>query len=195
MKQKIYIYSISILIFGVLTSGLLMNNSKELNDPKPKKEMVDRGEYLVTLMGCTDCHTPKKMTPNGPEPDPDRWLMGYPGNDPLPEIDKSETAPGKWVLFNGDQTATVGPWGVSFAGNLTPDETGLGNWTYENFKRAMTEGKFKGLENSRPLLPPMPWPNYRNIEDQDLKAIFTYLQSIKPIKNVVPSFIPASEIN
>jgi hypothetical protein len=62
-------------------------------------------------------------------------------------------------------TATIGPWGMSFAGNLTPDDTGIGNWTYENFEKAMRKGKFKGLDGSRPILPPMPWQMLANVTD------------------------------
>ncbi len=126
------------------------------------------------------------MTPQGPVPDMDRWLMGYPSQDPLPEINKNEIGPDKWVLLNNDLTAAVGPWGVSFAANLTPHQTGLGNWTFEQFKKAMTEGKYKGVENTRMLLPPMPWQSYAGMKDEDLKAIYEYLKSIKPIENLVP---------
>ena len=156
--------------------------------------LIEKGKYLSTVIGCDHCHTPKKMTPQGPVPDLDRWMMGYPAGDPLPEIDTSEITPGKWALFNGDLTAAVGPWGISYSANLTSDETGVGSWTFEQFKRAMVEGKYRGLENSRPLMPPMPWQSYRNMKDEDLKAIFAYLQSVKPIANVVPSYVPPNEI-
>tara|TARA_R110002094_G_scaffold3622_1_gene11771 strand:- start:315 stop:614 length:300 start_codon:yes stop_codon:yes gene_type:complete len=89
-------------------------------------------------------------------------------------------------------TAAVGPWGTSFAANLTPDETGIGNWSEAQFLKAIKEGKFKGMENTRPLLPPMPWTEYRNFTDEDLKAIFAYLKTIKPIDNVVPAAILAT---
>jgi hypothetical protein len=85
-----------------------------------------------------------------------------------------------------DLTSCVGPWGISFAGNLTSDETGIGNWTEENFLRAIKKGKYKGLENSRPLLPPMPWFVYKNMSDEDLKSIFAYLKTVKAVENVVP---------
>jgi hypothetical protein len=90
-------------------------------------------------------------------------------------------------MFYPDLTATAGPWGVSFAGNITPDETGIGNWTEEQFKKAITQGKSKGLDGGRMLLPPMPWFNYTTLKDEDVHAIFTYLRSIKPVKNVVPA--------
>jgi hypothetical protein len=157
------------------------------------EQMVQRGEYLVTTMGCNDCHSPKKMGPQGPMIIPELMLSGYPADRPLPKVDVQTIKKG-WVLLVEDLTAAAGPWGVSFAANLTPDQTGIGNWTEENFKRALKEGKFKGLEGSRSLLPPMPWTNFVNISDEDVAAIFAYLKSIKPVSNAVPMAIPPEEI-
>jgi hypothetical protein len=153
-------------------------------------DLVARGEYLVTTIGCDHCHTPKVMTPGGPVPDMNRWLMGYPAQDPLPRININEIGPDQWVLLNNDLTAAVGPWGVSFSANLTPHQSGIGNWTFDQFKKAMTEGKYKGVENTRMLLPPMPWQSYAHMKEEDLEAIFAYLQSITPIENLVPNHIP-----
>ena len=94
------------------------------------------------------------------------------------------------ALLSMDLTAAVGPWGTSFAANLTSDESGIGNLTEEQFKRALTKGLYKGLEGSRPLLPPMPWQNFKDIKDEDVHAMFLYLQSTKPVANVVPAPIP-----
>jgi hypothetical protein len=149
-----------------------------------EKPLTARGKYLVTIMGCNDCHSPKKFGPQGPVPDPERLLSGHPSDSPLPTVDKTRIGP--WLWFNDQSTAFVGPWGASFAANLTPDATGIGNWSEEQFKKAMQQGKYKGLDNSRPLLPPMPWPAYRQLADQDLKAIFAYLRSLKPVKNIPP---------
>jgi mono/diheme cytochrome c family protein len=148
-------------------------------------ELVARGKYLVEIMGCHDCHSPKIMTPEGPVPDPDRLLSGHPSNEMNPPLDPKAN-PG-WVLFSPGLTSAVGPWGTSFSGNLTSDDSGIGNWTEEQFKRAITKGLYKGLEGSRPLLPPMPWQNFKHISDKDVHAIFTYLQSTKPVENVVPA--------
>lgn len=153
------------------------------------EELTSRGEYLVTANGCADCHAPKIMTEHGPEPDMDRYLSGYPATDTLPPIPEG-LANSPWILFNPQLTAYVGPWGTSFAANLTPDPSGLGSWTLEQFMRAIREGKYKGLENSRPLMPPMPWQQFRHFTDQDLEAIFLYLKSLKPIDNVVPAYQP-----
>jgi hypothetical protein len=76
--------------------------------------------------------------------------------------------------------------GVSFSANITSDDTGIGSWTLEQFKKAFTKGRYKGLDNTRPLLPPMPWENYRNMADDDVESIFLYLKSTKPVKNIVP---------
>ena len=90
------------------------------------------------------------------------------------------------IQWERSGTAAVGPWGTSFASNLTPHETGIGNWTFEQFTKAMKEGKSKGLENGRMLLPPMPWVGYKSLKNDELKAIFDYLQYLKPIENLVP---------
>lgn len=149
---------------------------------------IERGKYLVEVMDCTSCHSPKIFTPNGPVPDPSRLFGGYDASQPLLELSKQEMEVAKkWVLFYPDLTAAVGPWGVSFAGNISSSDTGIGTWSYEQFKRAITEGKFKGLENGRPLLPPMPWQAYGTLKDEDIKAIFDYLKSTKPVNNVVPA--------
>ena len=56
------------------------------------------------------------------------------------------------------------------------------------------EGKYKGLDGSRPLLPPMPWPNFAQMTDEDLKAVFAYLKSTKPVRNIVPTPIMLAEL-
>ncbi len=157
------------------------------------EDLVKKGEYLVTIMGCNDCHSPKKMGPNGPEVIPELMLSGYPADRPIVKFDTTWTNKGFAILYP-DLTAAAGPWGVSFAGNLTPDPTGIGSWTEEQFKIAITKGKFKGIEGSRDLLPPMPWFNLTNMKDDDIKAVFAYLKSLPPVKNVVPAAIPPGEM-
>ncbi len=146
--------------------------------------LVGRGKYLVEIMGCHDCHSPKQMGPNGPYLDPERILSGYPADRPLPPQPVSHEG---WALLTMDLTAAVGPWGTTFAANITSDESGIGNWTEEQFERALKKGLYKGLEGSRPLLPPMPWQNYVNMSKEDLSAVFAYLKSTKPVANVVPA--------
>lgn len=191
MKNKVIMIFIA-LLFTLVTQCNRPAGTPSSDTPQtdPAQSLAERGEYLVTIIGCDHCHAPKMMTAEGPVPDRDRWLMGYPSQDPLPAMVKNESAPGQWTLFNNDLTAAVGPWGVSFSANLTPHPTGLGTWTFEQFKKAMTQGRYKGIENTRMLLPPMPWQSYSHMKDEDLEAIFEYLKTIKPIENLVPDHIP-----
>ena len=149
-------------------------------------DTVAHGEYLVTILGCHDCHSPKKMGPQGPELIPELMLSGYPSDRPVGKVNVEAIQEG-WALFNADLTLGVGPWGATFAANITPDESGIGTWTLEQFKRPPTQGRSKGLENGRMLQPPMPWFNYTTMADGDVAAIFAYLKSIKPVRNVVPT--------
>lgn len=155
---------------------------------------VERGRYLATIAACHDCHTPKTFTAAGPEPDMSRALSGHPAGDKLPPFPPGVIGPDKWgALANNHFTAWVGPWGVSFARNLTPDmATGLGSWTEEMFIKTIRDGKHQG--EGRPLLPPMPWPVYRQMTDEDLKATFAYLRSLPPIQNAVPDPIPPEKL-
>jgi len=141
----------------------------------------------VKIMGCHDCHTPLTIGPNGPEPDMTRALSGHPEQiGPLPGTKAAE--PYLWSAF-ATNTAFSGPWGVSYTFNLTPDvNTGLGTWTEEMFVQAIRTGRHMGV--ARPINPPMPWPAYRNATDEDLKAIYAYLRTIKPIVNHVPAYEP-----
>ena len=147
------------------------------------------GEHLVTITGCNDCHTPKKMTDRGPIIDTSLRLSGHPAMMPRINVDRKAMEK-KGYVTTMDLTEWVGPWGVSYAANLTPDQTGLGGWTIENFTRALREGKFKGIESGRQMLPPMPWDMFKHMTDYEIKAIFAYLQSIKPISNIVPAALP-----
>ena len=153
------------------------------------ESQIKWGEHLVLIGGCNDCHTPKKMGPHGPELDSALWLSGHPATMPSFEIDRKEMQ-SKGLIVTQDLTEWVGPWGVSFAANLTPDPSGLGNWSENQFIYAIRNGKYKGLPDSRPILPPMPWEMFQFMTDGELKAIFAYLQSIKPIDNIVPPPIP-----
>ena len=164
-----------------------------VNTEITQDSLIKNGEYLVTILGCNDCHSPKRMGANGPELIPELMLSGYPADRPIVKMDSKLLKQGFAMLYP-DLTAGAGPWGMSFAGNLTPDESGIGNWTRDQFKNALTEGKLKGLDTGRPLLPTMPWFNYKGLKDDDVTAIFEYLKSVKPVKNVVPAPIPPDQI-
>ena len=196
MRRFTFLVMLSVFCISLGITSCSNTSTKENSSTEPsisQEELIKYGEYLVTSMGCHDCHSPKIMGPQGFEIIPELMLSGFQANYPPMVTDTSLTNKG-YSVFNPDLTASAGPWGISFAANLTPDATGIGTWTEEQFKRAITEGKFKGLENSRMLLPPMPWFNLTELKDQDIKAIFAYLKSIPPIKNVVPAPISPEDI-
>jgi len=196
--KKYYLQVVLTSIFFILFISSCSNSSQQADSSNSGtalsgEELIKRGEYLVTTMGCNDCHSPKKMGPNGPEIIPELLLSGYPAERPIMKFDTTWTNKG-FSIFYPDLTASAGPWGVSFAGNLTPDVTGIGTWTEEQFKKALTEGKFKGLDGSRMLLPPMPWFNLTELKNEDVSAIFAYLKSIPLVQNVVPAPILPDEM-
>jgi cytochrome c553 len=153
------------------------------------------GEHLVFIAGCNDCHTPKKMGPNGPEDDMSLMLSGHPAQLPAPAFDQKEAAK-KGLVITQTFTAWMGPWGTTYAANLTSDSTGIGMWKEEQFIKALKEKKWMGLENTRPLMPPMSMMPATKMSDDELKAIFAYLKTTPPIKNVQPTAVllpPPSE--
>jgi hypothetical protein len=151
---------------------------------------AERGQHLVTLSGCDDCHSPKNYTEAGPQVDPARRLSGHPANKNIPTIPPDVIGPGNWMaLTNDDLTAWAGPWGVSYAFNLTPDKkTGIGNWTLDTFKKVMRTGK--DVSGQRDILPPMPWFNYAAMSDDEFQAVWNYLASLPPVNNMVPGPLP-----
>ena len=146
---------------------------------------IERGRMLVIGGGCHDCHTPKKMGPKGVEFDMDLQLSGHPESSGVPKPFVNAKGSPYLIHANDHLTAWSGPWGVSFAANLTPDQnTGLGIWTEDMFVKALKEGKHMGA--GREILLPMPWFWYGQLPEDELKAMFAYLKTIKPIANRVP---------
>src|SRR6185436_6879305 len=195
MKNQLLILT----AMGVATTAILIacQDGKASENQKSiamtQQEKIKRGEYLVSSIGCDDCHSPKKITATGFEIIPELRLSGF--NPEMAKLKPATDAVNKgWMLFGGDLTTAVGQWGQSYAANITSDKTGIGNWKEEQFIKAIREGKFKGLDNTRPLLPPMPWFVYKNLSDDDLKSIFAYLRSTKPVKNVVPEPKPFNKL-
>lgn len=173
-----------------LTLGLTASLSACLVSPSAhatETTPLARGAYLVNGIGCADCHTPLKMGAHGPEPDFSRGLSGHPQSLKLAPPPGPR---GGW-LWGGSATNTAfhGPWGISYAANLTPDkETGLGAWTAEQFVAAIRQGKHAG--SGRPIAPPMPWQSFARLDDNDLRAIYAYLMAQQPVHNLVPEPSP-----
>lgn len=177
---------VACLLITLLFSCEPVKNGASSGQFEDAASLVKRGEYLVTISGCNDCHSPKRMGSKGPEVIPETQLSGYPAGRPLAAFDTILAKMGI-AQFNEDMTAAAGPWGISFALNITSDVSGIGNWTPDNFKIAMRHGKLKGDEKGRSLLPPMPWTNYTQLTNEDLDAIFSYLKQTKPVKNFPPA--------
>jgi len=140
---------------------------------------VERGKYLINITGCHDCHTPKKDAAG--HIDENLLLSGRPASTNAPSATPGE------VHSALDLTAWTGPWGTTYASNLTPDPmTGLVSRKYNEatFIAMFRTGK---KPNGVGILPPMPWEGYANMTDDDIKAMWAYLQTIKPIRNQVPA--------
>ncbi len=129
--------------------------------------VVDRGRTLAMQSGCNDCHTPGT-------------LFGAP--------DFSRQLSGSELGWNG-------PWGTSYARNLTPDlETGLGYYSEKEIVQALRSGH---RLDGKPMLPPMPWQNLTVMSDTDMHALVSFLKSLPPVnhKNVdalPPGTMPTS---
>ena len=155
---------------AIFPMNVIINTIPQKAEFSKKPNVNDKvayGKYLFTMASCTECHTKQdKGTP----------------------IEGMEMAGGfEFPLPNG----------IVRSANLTPDkETGMGNWNEEFFVK-----RFKMYTDSGyvdPAVTPtsfqtvMPWKMYGQMEEADLKAIFAYLQTIKPIKNQVEKFTPAA---
>lgn len=181
------VLALTVIFAGVLIACNSTDNSATTTDAKDEpadvaSNPVSRGKYLTTIGGCNDCHSPKIMTAQGPTVDTTKILSGHPAGSKLPPIVKSD-----WFQMAPDLTAFVGPWGISYAANLTSDSaTGIGAWPEETFIQTIRTGKHLGNPNGRNILPPMPWQEVAKMTDEDLKAVYAFLQSLPPINNKVP---------
>ena len=184
MRQRMFL-AVALLVTGMLVV-VAYGRERHVNP-------VERGKYLVGALGCQECHTPKVLGPDGcPVPDTTRLLSGHPEGPAYPTQQAAGLVRCNALMPAGPlHTAWAGPWGVSFAANLTPDkETGLGDWTEDMFVQTIRTGKHQGRLTGRDLLPPMPWANLTHgalgQPEADLKAIWAYLRTLPPVKNQVP---------
>ena len=172
---------VAAIVLGGCQSGPATQKTEEASPASAVQTPVQRGEYLVKVIGCNDCHTPMSLGPRGPEYDQTHYLAGHPAGLELPP--PPENAGPWWMSTN--MTAFAGPWGISYAANITPDSlTGIGIWTEEMFMAALRTGRHMGT--SRPILPPMPWPSFAQLTDSDLRAVYAYLRTIPAVHNPIP---------
>ena len=170
---------VTICVASAIVLSLAFSSSPRAQSAAESK--VERGKYLVGITGCHDCHSPK--IPGGMKPVPELILSGRPQTTKVPS-----GAPGE-VHASEDFTAFTGGWGSTVASNLTPDpDTGIGKrYTEAKFVQTMRTGK---KPEGVAVMPPMPVDVYVNMKDDDLKAIYAYLTTIKPIRNAVRAGLP-----
>ena len=127
------------------------------------EKRIERGRFIALVSGCNDCHTPGAFYGS---PDYGRTL-------------------------SGSELGWSGPWGTTYASNLTPEpETGLGYYSAKEIVAALRGGK--RLDGS-PMLPPMPWQNLSAYSDQDLTALAEYLLSLPVVVHPVPDRVAAGQ--
>jgi hypothetical protein len=191
VKGIVFVY-VSVFLVSAVTIFISCDAQSDKAE-MTEQQMIEHGKFLVTVGGCDDCHTPKNFGPEGPELDITRRLSGHPEGTQIPPVDTSLMK--YWAYLSHDLTMAVGPWGVSFSANLTPDnETGIGTWQPEMFVTAMKTGKHLGVAEGRPILPPMPWQNLAQLPEEDLRYMFAYLKSLPAVKNKVPDPLPPDQI-
>jgi len=123
-----------------------------------KADPVKRGAQLVDTLGCVTCHSPVDQEK--------RMLPG--------------------MRLAGGLLMRINPFGDYPTGNLTSDTaTGLGNWTNDEIKRAVTKGI---LRDGTRLLPfPMDYGSLSTLMPEDLDAIVAYLRTVPAVSNKVPA--------
>jgi hypothetical protein len=164
-----------ILVFGLTlwTSCAQKAEESSAQTMVPGLNPAERGKYLVTIMGCGDCHSPHD---NQGQIIAGKELTGYWKGAPVPEWnpDMLKNKNTLWAVGT-DFTAFAGPWGISKAKNLTPDkETGIGNLSEQEFVDVFKKGN---------LLPPMRLNWYGKMDEDDLRAIYAYLHNLPPVNN------------
>src|SRR5688572_3701383 len=141
------------------TGGAAGDSAATAATAKTPEERIAQGEHLTTIAGCNDCHTPG-------------GLYG---------------APDMSRMLSGSELGWTGPWGTSYPANLTPDQaTGIGHYSEDDIVAALRTGHKK---DGSPVLPPMPWPIYANLTDEDAYAIAGFLKTIPPVVHAVPKIL------
>lgn len=160
-----------LLLSGFALASLAMRPAPQTED----EALVARGAYLANVAGCIICHTPFQEQYMSPDATlDDLQTLSFFEKSAL-DMDRA---------MGGGRPFALGPAGVIFSGNLTPDEaTGLGAWTDEEIKTAIRIGVHK---EGRQMHPIMPFRIYNLMADEDLDAIVAYLRTLEPIENEVP---------
>ncbi|MDX1678686.1 hypothetical protein [Arsukibacterium sp.] len=129
----------------ILFSAALAATEQQLEDPA-----FNRGQYLIKIAGCNDCHTP-----------------GYPENG-------GTTPQDQWLT--GSAVGFLGPWGTSYPSNL------------RLYVQSVTESQWRQRVR-HPMLPPMPWFSLRDMNDDDLNAIYRFIHVLGPRGEPAPKAV------
>ena len=158
------------------TACALNSSSEKIPADWEQRSYVERGHYLVNYLGyCVGCHTP--LGPNR-QSDMSLFLSGVPA-----KFAGAKSGPPQVAGFPGPRGSRV------YAQNLTPDrETGIGTWTEEQFVRTFKTGVSPA--GFKYPVSPMEWELYANMKEEDVRAMYRYLRTVKPISNKVPDRIP-----
>ena len=185
MSHKKYLFFVPIFVLIIFAFSNL-----SAQDQGAGVDEIEKGRIITEIFGCVDCHSPKIMEGEFLVNDPDKLFSGHPQDNVLPKFSPDIIGPDKWRgLFTDDMTAWGGPWGISYSANLTPDKkTGIGKLTEENFVSILNIGIHSNM--NRKLMQPMPWKEISELEDEDIKAVYKYLRTVKPVKNKVPESVP-----
>jgi mono/diheme cytochrome c family protein len=155
--------SLVLVIAAAVTAATALAASQSAKATPSRADMLKRGKYLMTAMPCVDCHTPGTFYGS-------------------PDVTR---------MYSGSEVGWVGPWGVVYARNLTPDnETGLGKWTEEQIVTAIRTGN---RPDGRQLAPIMPWMSFANLTHADALAMAMYLKTIPAISHKVPEPVPPGQ--
>jgi mono/diheme cytochrome c family protein len=140
--------------------GPALQKSIDGNMRPPESDAVKYGEYLVNAAACSDCHTP--------------MVKG--------QYDFSR-------VFGGGMSFNLGTFKVNTS-NITPDSTGIGAWDETRFMNKFTVYREEKGYNYDPgkANTIMPLTTYAGMIDPDLRAIYAYLRTVRPVKNKVEKY-------
>ena len=176
MKSRHLVFLVSGFLAFIVAACAFNSARKTIPADWEQASYIERGNYLVNYLGyCTGCHTP--LTPSG-ESDMKLYLSGVPAKYAGTTVGRTQVA------------GFPGPRGARFyAKNLTPDpETGLGRWSEEQFVQTFKNGVRP--DGTKYAVSAMEWNIYANMKEEDVRAIYRYLRTIKAISNKVPANIP-----
>jgi mono/diheme cytochrome c family protein len=155
MIEKVSVPLVAMALAMVMAGG---SGTARADDP------VKRGEYLVHIISCGDCHTPGALAG---KPEMDKYLGGSSIGFEIPGL------------------------GIFYPSNLTPDtDSGLGAWSEADIVTALRTGK---RPDGRELAPIMPWRSFAGLTDEDADAIAAYLKSLPAVTNAVPAPVGPTE--